>query len=286
MFRVLRKNKAIPHFFALIAFITINSIYFYPQLTGYSLYQKDNINALGISKESRDYREEFKEEPLWTNSLFSGMPAYQVSFNNSNLINSLKGFLFRLFPLPIGYILLLMLGYYIFLLCLKVNPWLSIIGAIAFGLSSFNFIYLEAGHNAKVHAIAYVAPILGLIIFSYRNNLLVGSVLLSIFTCWHITANYLQITYYLLILILAICIVEFIIHLKNGSLRRFIYRTFVLLFSGLLGILPAVTNLLITNEYVKSSTRGKSELTIKPGTKTHTQGYTDALDLDYIKKFI
>ncbi|OFX26548.1 MAG: hypothetical protein A2041_13300 [Bacteroidetes bacterium GWA2_31_9b] len=278
-------KRNIPHIIAIFIFIIISAIYFFPQLNGYRLNQSDHINALGMSKEISDFREQYHSEPLWTNSAFGGMPAYQISTKNSNVINSIKNSILEIIPRPIGYMFFLMIGFYILLLCFNVNPWLAILGAVAFGLSSLNILYLETGHNSKVHAISFIPPLIGSIIYAYRKNYLIGSSLLSVFVCLHLTANHLQMTYYLLYIIIAILLVEFYSFFKNRLLPKFLKISSILLLAGILGALPSISNLIVTYEYGKYTTRGKSELTISSDNKADNKIQNNALDSDYIKEY-
>jgi len=277
-------KKALPHLIAIIIFLGISSIFFYPQLEGYRLFQHDNTTSIGMSKECRDYRDIYNSEPLWTNSMFSGMPAYQISVRNTNLLNTLKNFVLKIIPRPIGYMFLLMIGFYIFLLCLNVRPELAAIGAIAFGLSSYNILYMASGHNSKIHAISFIPPLLGGIVYGYKRNFLIGSAIVAIFVCLHITANHLQMTYYMLYLVLAIVIVQLIKYIKKKKLIRFLKVSAFLLLGACLGILPPVANILVTKEYSKYTTRGESELTIQNPNNTSSISKT-ALDSDYIKRY-
>ena len=276
-------NRTLPHIAAILVFIVISAIYFSPQLNGYRINQSDVIQNIGMKKEIEDFRDKFNSEPLWTNSMFGGMPAYQISTRNTNLVNSVKNFILKIIPRPIGYMFILMAGFYILLLCFNVNPWTAIIGGLAFGLASFNILYLATGHNAKVHAISFIPPLVGSIIYAYRKNFLVGSALLSIFTCLHLTANHVQMTYYLVYFLIAVVLAEFYIHLKGNLLPKFFKISAVLLLAGVLGILPAISNLIVTNEYGKHSTRGKSELTIS--SENIEKSSNDALDSEYIKRY-
>lgn len=189
-------KKLIPHISAILLFIGISFTYFYPQLQGNLLRQSDHQNYVGMSKEIMDFQEQFGEETLWTNSMFGGMPTYQISANSSNIINSIKNLFLEIIPRPTGYLFFLTIGFYILLLCFNVNPWLAIIGSLAFGFSSFNMLYLATGHNAKILALSFIPPLLGSIVYAYRKNLLIGAAMLSVFTCLHLSANHFQMSYY------------------------------------------------------------------------------------------
>lgn len=283
------KNKIInalfPHITAIIVFLLVSAIYFYPQLQGDVLHQHDKLQSQGMSKEISDFRAATGEEALWTNSAFAGMPAYQISVESKNFVKAIKDLVLKLIPRPIGYMFFLMIGFYILLLCFNVNPWLAIVGGIAFGLSSLNLLYLGGGHNSKIHAISFIPPIIGGIYYAYRKNLLVGSAILGLFVTLHISANHLQMTYYILYLIGAIFIVELYLHYKQKQLPKFIKTSAILLLVGFLAILPNITNILTTYEYSKYTTRGKSELTISADKQTVDKVDQAALDRGYIKQY-
>ncbi|NJK85432.1 MAG: hypothetical protein HC906_05165 [Bacteroidales bacterium] len=272
-----------PHLIAIILFIAISTIYFFPQLKGYTLKQHDIEQFVGMSKEIIDHRDKFGEEPLWTNATFGGMPAYQISTKNTNAINTIKGYIQKLIPGNIGHLFFMMIGFYILMLCFNVNPWLSSIGSMAFGLSSYVMLYLSNGHIAKVHAISLIPPILGGLIYAYRKNVYIGSILVSIFTCLHLTANHVQMTYYFLFLLVSIVAVEFLISLNQNKVPKFLKTSGILVIAGVLGVLPPIANLLVTQEYGKYTTRGKSELTIT--SENRPVNDKEALDIEYIKRY-
>ncbi|MBN1184454.1 MAG: hypothetical protein JXB49_19335 [Bacteroidales bacterium] len=278
-------KKIIPHIIAIAIFITINLIYFNPQLSGNKLKQSDNITSKGMSKECGDFREKYHAEPLWTNSMFGGMPAYQISMSNPNIISRTENLILKVMPKPMGYILLMMIGFYILLLCFDIDPKAAIIGAIAFGLSTYNILYMVGGHNSKVHAISLIPPIIGGIIYAYRKNYLIGSVLVAIFTCLHLTANHLQMTYYMLFLLIAVVLAQLYISIKNKLFPSFLKASIFLLIGAMIGMMPPIANVVLTKEYSKYTTRGKSELTISENENIQHTTSIDALDPDYIKQY-
>lgn len=277
-------KKSLPHIFAVVIFVILSTIYFYPQLKGYIIKQGDIEQFLGMSKEIVDHRAKFEEEPLWTNGTFAGMPAYQISAKKVNIPNQIKNFVLKLVPRPIGYMFFLMLGLYILLLCFNVNAWVAIIGSLAFGLASLNLLYLGAGHNAKIHALSFIPPVVGAVFFSYRKNLWFGAILLSIFLCLQLAANHLQMTYYLLYILLAIAVVEFLRYRKEKIIGQFIKISGILIIAGIIGVLPSFSNLMVTKEYAKYTTRGKSDLVTTQLSSEDNSG-KKALDRDYIKQY-
>lgn len=284
-FPIANLQKAYPHIIAIVIFIVLGLAYFYPQLEGYVLKQSDYSQYLGMSKEIYDYREVSGKDPLWTNSMFGGMPAYQINVERNTdwaRIFQIK-FVFKILGNPLVYLFLSMLGAYLMLVCFNVSPWLSIIGAIAFGFSSINMLYLGAGHITKVHSIALLPPIIGGIFYSYRKNFIVGGVLTALFLSLHLSANHIQETYYLIYLILGIAVVEFIRFAQKKEFVKFFKISVVLALFAVIGVLPTVNNLLSTNEYSKHTTRGKSELTIS--TNDINGKSQKGLDSDYIKQY-
>ena len=194
-----------PYIVALVVFLAITFIYFYPILEGQKLKMHDIKMWKGMSKEIADYRESTGEEALWTNSMFGGMPAWQISVHyKGNLMKKADKLLRLYLPFPANYVFLYFLGFFILLMVLRVNPWVSIAGAIAFALSSYFFIILGAGHMTKAHAIAYMAPVLAGIILAFRGKYLWGGILTAIALALEILSNHFQITYYLLLVSLII----------------------------------------------------------------------------------
>ncbi len=269
-------KKALPYLAAIILFIVLAFSFLTPVLQGKKLKQHDITVYKGASKEIQDFRAEYDSEPLWTNSMFGGMPAYQIStLYPNNWIKPIGKIMQLGLPHPVNILFLYFLGFFILLIILKVDPWLSIVGAIAFAFSTYFIIIIEAGHNTKAFALAYMAPVIGGILLTYRGKYLLGGILTAFFAALEISANHLQITYYLLILILVLGIFIFFDHLKNKTLPQFGKATAVLIVTAILAVLPNITNLLVTMEYSAQSMRGKSEL------KVDENNQTSGLDKDY-----
>ncbi|PCJ82449.1 MAG: hypothetical protein COA57_13240 [Flavobacteriales bacterium] len=253
----------LPHFAAIGVFIIVTAIYFLPLFQGKTIEQADIKHFKGMSKEVADWREKTGEEALWTNSMFSGMPAYQISVKDKGNLFQHIGKIIRLgIPTPASLIFLCFLGFYILMCCLKVDPWIGLVGALAFGFSSYFIIVVEAGHNSKAHAIAYMAPLIGSVIYAYRGKLLLGSVFTAFFLALQLNANHLQITYYTLLTLLIYGIFKLYDCWKKGELNYFFKTTGVLIAFALLAIGTNTTTLWTTYEYGKHTIRGESELTI------------------------
>lgn len=257
-------KKLIPHGIAIAVFLIITVIYFFPLFQGKGLEQHDIAQWTGMSKELTDFRNKYHTEPLWTNAMFSGMPAYQIStLYPANLMQYVNDVLFFFLPSPASYIFLALLSFYILMLVLRFDYRMGIAGAIAFAFSSYNFVIITAGHNSKAHAIALIPLVFAGIIMTYRGRLLFGGALTAIALALELYANHLQITYYLMITIMVMIIAYFIDAVIHKTWMDFIKRSAVLAVAAILGILPNYTSLAATYEYGKYSTRGPSELTEK-----------------------
>jgi len=269
-------KSLLPYIGAIFIFLIITLIYFSPLLEGKRIDQSDIKQFKGMSKEIADFREQTGEEALWTNSMFSGMPAYQISvLYKGNILGYLDKILTLGLPHPASTVFLYFIGFFILLLVLKVDPWLSIAGAIAFAFSSYFFVILDVGHNSKAHAIAYMAPVIAGIILTLRRKYLWGGILTAIFLSLEIKANHPQITYYLVIIVLLLGLFELIAAIREKRFTPFAGAVGILIIAASFAVLTNIATLWATMEYGKHTIRGKSEL-------THDQeNKTSGLDKDY-----
>jgi hypothetical protein len=257
-------KKLIPHGIAIALFLLLTIIYFLPLFEGKGIEQHDIAQWTGMSKELTDFRNKYHVEPLWTNAMFSGMPAYQIStLYPSNLIQYLNDVLFFFLPSPASYIFLALLSFYFLMLALRFDYRLGIAGAIAFAFSSYNFVIIIAGHNSKAHAIALIPLVFAGILLTYRGKIVFGGALTALALALELYANHLQITYYLFITIVVMAIAFGIDALRTKKLPDFFKASATLIVAAFLGVLPNYTSLAATYEYGKYSTRGPSELAAK-----------------------
>ncbi len=267
-----------PHLLAILLFLVLTLAYFSPMMQGKELEQHDIAQFMGMSKEIVDFRKETGQEPLWTNSMFGGMPAYLISVvYKGNLFRYVDRVVTLGIPSPAKYLFLYMLGFYLLLVgAFKTKPWLGMIGAVAFGFSTYFLIILAAGHNSKAHALGYVAPLMAGILITFKKRPFWGALLTSVFLAFQLNAGHPQITYYTLLLILVYGIVILIYAFKEHLLSGFIKAVLVLLVALVLAAGTNIASLWLVNEYGKVSIRGKSELTLDK------QNQTSGLDKDYI----
>jgi hypothetical protein len=275
--------KAIPHAVAIVLFAILSSMYFSPVLDGYSLRQGDINQHKGMSKEISDYRLLNGDEALWTDSMFGGMPAYQISVvHENNLLRHVDQLIKLYLPGPIGILFMSMLGFYIFALCLRVNPWLGIVGGIGFGFATINILYLGAGHVSKINTIAYMAPALGGLILATRGKLILGGAVFALFFALNVSANHLQMTYYLAMMLGLVALAEGIRLIVEKKIKYMLQAAAVLIVALIIAVLPSMSNLLTTYEYSKFTTRGGSELTIQPDGKPIDASEKSGLETGYI----
>jgi hypothetical protein len=257
--RVLK--SAVPHLVAVLIFTVISFVYFYPVLEGKKINAHDTKVFEGSSKEIRDFRAEYGKEPLWTNSMFGGMPAYIISAKYpGNLFKHLDDLL-KIYKTPVAALFLSMLGFYIMLLLFSVNPWLAMAGAIAYGFTSFLFVSLSAGHNTKVYAMAWMAPVVGSAIYAFRTDGFKGAALFALFLSLQIMANHFQITYYTFIILIVFGIYELIDVIKRKVFPSFLKSFGLLVVAAVIAVGVNFASVYSTWEYSKESTRGKSDLT-------------------------
>jgi hypothetical protein len=269
-------KQALPYLAAIAIFVVIAMTYFSPLLEGKRMKQSDITQFLGMSKEISDFRDKTGEEALWTNSMFGGMPAYQISVQyKGNVLRYLDQLMQLYLPQPAGMVFLYMLGFFILLLVLKVDKWLAIAGAIAFAFSSYLFIIFEAGHNSKAHAIGYMAPVLAGIILTYRGRYLAGGIMAAIALSLELLTNHFQITYYLMLIAGVYVITELVISIRGKQLPNFAKATGVLVIAAIFAVATNITNIWATYEYSKETIRGKTELTSEKSNRT------SGLDKDY-----
>ncbi|MEM8520845.1 YfhO family protein [Flavobacterium sp. PL12] len=276
-------NKFYPHALAILGFILISLIYFYPVLQGKQISQSDIVQYTGMAKEQNDFRATDNIEPFWTNSAFGGMPTYQLGAKYPHdYIGAIDDAL-RFLPRPADYLFLYFLGFYGLMLVLKIDPLKAFFGALAFGLSTYMIIILGVGHNAKAHAIAYMPLVIAGFILVFQKKYILGGLITLFATALEISANHFQMTYYLLIFLLILSGYFIYQQVQEKDYKAMLYSFGTLLVAGIFAIGANATNLLATTEYTDFSIRGKSELTFNPnGSKNET---TSSMSKDYITEY-
>tara|TARA_B110000037_G_scaffold222406_1_gene297132 strand:+ start:56462 stop:59560 length:3099 start_codon:yes stop_codon:yes gene_type:complete len=282
--RIFRKSN-LWHLGAILLFITIACAYFSPALKGYSLKQGDIVRFVGMSREVQDYRMNDGEQILWTNSMFSGMPTTQISMlYEGTWLNTVITKIVRFgLPAPIFFMFVYFFSFYILALSLRIKPYLGIIGSLAFGLSSYFIVILEAGHNSKAAAIGLAPLMIAGFIIAYRfKNWILGVVLSSIFMMIELGANHIQITYYMALILVLLGVVELVRHIKEDKLPKFFKVTGLLAVGYVFALMVNYGNLFGTIDYAEQTIRGGTELTINPDGTANDSITTGGLDREYV----
>lgn len=269
------KHDLIKHIIAIAVLLLAASVYFYPELQGKKILSHDQVSAAAGGKQFHEYKEK-GETILWGSRIFSGMPLFQVVYTiKTNLFDSVL-FLRNFLPKSMWLWFSLLLGFYICLSLLEFTPQLSVLGALAFGLSTWFFLSIEAGHSTKIIVISFIPPLVASILIAYKGKWLLGGVLTGLFTGLAVMANHPQIVYYAMFLIAIIVVVKFIQAIKEKTIPIFLKRSFILLGFAILGVIPNTALLWTTYDYSSETIRGgKSELTKKETTQS------TGLDIDY-----
>jgi hypothetical protein len=272
-----------PHFAVLAAFVVLMFAYFSPEFDGHNIKQHDVQQFKGMAQETVAFRERTGgEEPLWTNSMFGGMPTTQISilYTGNIFQRSLIG-LQNTIGVPSAIFLMHLIGFYILALCLGLRPLVGFIGAVAFGLASYEIVILQAGHNSKAMTVALMAPVLGAFIMAYRTNWKWGALLSGLFMSFQLASNHLQVTYYFAFLLFGLGVYELIRAIRSSELKKFAITSASVLAAYLLAVGINYGNISLTNEYAKHTIRGGNDVTIQADGQEAVKN-TTGLDKEYI----
>jgi Bacterial membrane protein YfhO len=276
-------KRIIPHLVVIVLFMVASLAYFHPVLKGKVIFQSDIAQYTGMAKQQNDFRKETGTETYWTNSAFGGMPTYQLGAHYPNdYIKRLDQSL-RFLPRPADYLFLYFIGIYILFMVLKIDYKVAFLGALAFGFSTYLIIILGVGHNAKAHAIAYMPLVLSGIIRTFQGKYIQGFLLTAVAMALELVANHFQMTYYLFLLVVCIGIAYFIDAYRKKILQHYFQALGVMMLAVILALGLNATNLMATQEYGSTSTRGKSALTIQPDGSPKLS--KSGLDYDYITQY-
>lgn len=275
-------KKILPDLIAVLAFVLISFAYFFPaDMEGRILFQHDTAAGAGAGQEAKEHYEQTGERTRWTNSLFGGMPTYQIAPSyDSTVPLQWTQKIYQLFlPTYVNLTFILMLGFYILLRVFGIPAWLAGLGGIMWAFSSYFFILISAGHIWKFITLAYIPPTIAGIVLAYRGRLLAGGILTAFFIALQIMSNHVQMSYYFLFVILFIAGAYFEDAWRNKTLPGFFKASAVLLVAALIGVAANLSNLYHTYTYSKETMRGKSELVQTGNAAKQT---SSGLDRDYI----
>lgn len=274
-------NPWIWHSIALASFLFLSILYFYPQLQGKVIVQGDIISYKAASHELQTYAKEEGRFPLWTNSMFSGMPSFQIGIPTPGNRTMVVEKIFNLFlDRPIGYFVAMMIGFYIMGLAFGMSPLVALIGSIAFGFTVNHFVLFEAGHTAKLRAFTFFGIIVAGIVNAYRGKYLLGAVLFALGMACEIGANHIQMPYYLFMSLLVYIGLLLYKDLKNKNIANFLKASGYLAIALILAVAANTSRLWTTIEYAEETMRGKPILT-KSNATTASSSEVEGLAWDY-----
>ena len=274
---------------AVVIFAAISWIYFYPNdVNGDVLQQHDVMQGVANSQETNSMLDQTGEKSWWTNSLFGGMPTFQIapSYKGTTYLNPASA-LYRLyFPTPVSWIFILMLGFFILTLAFKVKWYYAVLGAIGYAFSSYFFILMGAGHIWKLMVLAYIPPTLAGIVWCYRGKYLGGAAVAAFFAALQLASNHVQMTYYSMFIIVALVIAYLVKAIIDKKVGRWCIATVALAVAAGLALLANSPNLYLTYKYSQETMRGgHSELTPTGEDAVNAQPTKDGLDKDYITQW-
>lgn len=269
-------KTALPYLVAFLLFSGIAMIYFAPQYQGKVLSMHDDVQYVGSSQDIREHKAAYGEDPQWAGGMFSGMPSYMISFDYKTDI--IKGIdkVFHFLGNPAAYIFISMLSFFLMLLMWGVNPWIGIIPALAYGLSTYSLIIIGAGHLAKVLALAYAPLVIGSVYYTYRRDIWLGAAMTALFGSLLIVVNHPQIVYYFFLVLLAFWINELVLSVRKKIVPHFVKATLVLALAGVLAVGANFAPLWYAANHTKETIRGGTELTAQ-----NSESNAKGLAIDY-----
>ena len=274
-------KKIMPEVLVIVLFAAISFAYFFvPVSQGKILYRHDSSAGKGMGHEMTEYRERTGEQTRWTNSVFGGMPTYQMapSYGSTDGLKSIVSMYHLWLPDYVWYIFAYLLGFYIMLRAFDFRRSLAVLGSVIWAFSSYFLIVIAAGHLWKVFALAYLPPMIGGIVLAYRGKYLWGLIVTALFTAFEISANHVQMTYYYMFIIFFLVLGFLVDAIRQKRISHFLKASGVCLAAAIIGVAMNISNLYHTWEYQKESMRGKSELV-----KKNSANQTDSgLERDYI----
>ena len=274
-------RKTGPYVIALVLFMVISVIYFSPVLEGKKLQSSDGMQFKGMSKEIVDYREATGKEALWSNNMFSGMPAYLTStIYSGELISKIQKSITAISQ-PVMILTLTFVFFFVLCILLDIGLWTAFVGSLAYGFMTFLFAFIGTGHLTKAHALSYTSLIVAGVLLAFKKNKIGGSLIVALGLSLMLSANHLQMTYYAAILIIILGITYFVFAVKEKTLPDFAKTTVFLLIAVLFAVGTNFSRLYTTYEYGKYSMRGQSELSLNNENKSSGLDKKYILDYSY-----
>ncbi len=278
-------KKIIPDIISILTFVVISFVYFYPaDIEGRILFQHDTTAGAAAGQEASEYFQRTGERTRWTNSMFGGMPTYQISpsYNSTDTLHQVENVYQLWLPEYVRLVFIMLLGFYILLRAFGMSAWLSALGGMLWAFSSYFFILIAAGHIWKFVTLAFIPPTIAGMVLAYRGKIWQGGIVFSLFVALQILSNHVQMSYYFLFVMLFMVIAYGVEAYLNHTMPQFLKASAVLALGGVMGISINISNLYHTYTYSLETMRGKSELTQHPGAGSSATG---GLEKEYITQW-
>ncbi len=274
-------KKILPHIVAVVVFLVVAAVFCKPAIEGKVVYQHDQQGWRGMAQQSFEFKETYGRFPLWTNSMFAGMPAYQIAINGTHTLS--MGYfesVIRLgLPEPMNFFFVACICLYFLCIVLRINPWIGILGGLAYAYSTYDPVIIMVGHVTKMASMAYAPAVLGAFLLILQKKYWTGTALLLLFSFLLISQNHVQIVFYTLLIALSIAIAYAVKAFHDKEVPHLFKSAALAITAGLIGLAGAAVSLMPTSEYIKETIRGgKSELTDSSNLGNKTKG---GLDKDY-----
>lgn len=258
------KKSALTNLIAIALFLIISLIYSLPALQGKELSVHDTVSWMSMSEEARAWYEKTGENPMWSNSMFGGMPTYTTYMRGTNYVYSIQEFIVDILPKPAFFFFLSMLCFYVLMISWRVNKWVGVIGAVAYAFAAYNLQIITVGHNTKMFSIAYMPLVLAGMHWVYKGKYLSGAGAALLGLALLISNSMVQVDYYLIVFIMPVFVIGYLIEaIKANAIKQFAIASVIMLLVGLLSVAPSLDQVMVSKEYAKATMRGgQSELTL------------------------
>lgn len=279
-------NKILPHLIAVVVFLLVAIIYCRPALQGKVITQSDVFHWKGMNKQSLDFKEKTGHYPLWTNSVFSGMPTFLIGYDANNVLPwKVYSILTLGLPIPIQFFFLACICFYFLAMALRVNSFIGILGSLAFAYATYNPVIISVGHETKMWSIAFMPAVLASVILIFDKKYWIGAALTALFTSAMVAMNHLQIDYYLFIAMGIMTLFFAIRWIREKQYKHLVMAAAFTIGGGLIGVAVNAVSLMTTYEYQKETIRGGgSDLSDTTGATKNSTGLTKDYALSYSLK--
>ena len=272
-------KKVLPHVIAIVVFLLVSIIFSSPALNGKVLQQHDIVGVKGMSKNALDFNDKYGHLPLWNTNLFSGMPNFQVLISWPHPLLDFGGILTLGLPKPASFFFLSCLMFYLLCIALRTNPYIGILGGLAYAFSTYNPVIINAGHDTQMFAVAWAPGLLAGIVWLYEKKYWLGLAVTTFFATVEVTANHPQVNFYLFIIIGAMTVAYLVIWIRNKQWKHMGIALSLAVVGALIGVGNAAVTLWTTYDYSKYTMRGGK--TIENTGNGIVEKKTKGLDLDY-----